>query len=1359
MNVSAELPTPGFTLVSAPVRHNPFVGPRAFQQGEPLFGRDREVQQLLDLLIAERIVLLFAPSGAGKTSLIQAALLPRLADEGFHPLPVVRVNLSPPAEAVKQAHDNRFVLSTLLCLEEPLPQEQRTPVERLARMTLPDWFEQRERELAQGGSPVLVFDQFEELITIDAPNREAKAEFIHQVGAVLRDHGRWALFAIREDYLGGLEPYVRAVPTRLKTTLRLDLLGEEAARLAIQEPARLEGIDFTDEAASKLLDDLRRVKVQQPDGSMEEQFGPYVEPVQIQVVCRGLWERLPQDVTRIELQDVEAVGNADEALARYYSDQVAVVATELGLGERFLRDWFEHQLILEAGIRAQVLRESKESGGLRNEVVERLVHTHLVRAESWGSRLWYELAHDRLIKPIRKDNAAWFERHLNVLQQHARWWRMKGKMPGLLLRDEALEEAESWARERPGELDVLEREYLEQCQQARAQLRKERRQRRWIGLLAIATGLTSVAALLGLVFALRSSQQIKQQVEMTTSEAFAAATYRHLERRPDLALLWPLSRLVEDDTPHLRSSLLMALRRWSQMMVYRIHGDAMVTTVAFSPDGKIFVSGGGDKRIVLWDTENGIQIDALSHESAVYRSAFSPDGKLLAVGTIDGRMTLWDLGKVGSIQHKSEWQAHDGSVTSVAFSGKGLLATGGEDGKVRLWNVDSGQSEAEPFSLDGPINSVAFSHDGRLLAVAGNEGRIRLWNVATRKPLKLSMWTSDGEPISSLGFSPTQPILAGGSSTGRVLLWDLNEGEAPWLDGKHEREVFQVVFSTDGTRLVSASADESLFIWSVQEKSREQVIPTQSSGSPTSVAFHPSGAFLAWGDDWGTVTLWDHQAQTRLMRNFRMRVDDPTLLEPEARGFFEPEGAEQIALSQDGTVLVSTSSTGVYLRDPSTLQVVGAPLPLPPETSLWGPALSPDGRILAVASGTDILLWDTTQRKSLGRLPPRHLDTVMTLAFSPDGATLASAGMDGYVILWDIEKHEPRGDPLVQPDGAKVFSLAFKPGGHTLASGDSKGRIMLWDLASRQPHLVPRQMHSGPILSLAFSPDGKKLASGGADSHVSLWELQSDKSTAFADHSDRVMAVLFSPDGRTLISAGFDRQILLTDVQLLEVNRLSKDVHTGPIYSLAFEPNRQSLLSSDENGTLIDWMLNPEDWKFMACMTAGSTLRPEDWQRVAGERPKPGVLMRACPLAAIQEAHLAELSGYHGEARERYQQLASLMDGDTDYRMLNSACWYGATDGFAQEVKPACERLVEHSPRDEQYNMHDTRGVARALTGDLPGAITDFRAFLEGARGNAVFNTLEDAGERTAKREHWIAELEAGRNPFDAATLKLLQRE
>ena len=505
-------------------RHNPYVGPRSFTTGESLYGRDRELQKLLRLLIAERIVVLYSPSGAGKTSLIQAGLVPRLRGEEFRVLPVVRVNLEPGAldrdgapgtrasAAGRGGQRNRYVLSALVSLEEELPPERRTPTEALTETDLVTYLARR--RAAEAGAPtdrVLLFDQFEEILALDPTDHAAKVAFFAQVGEALRDRHLWALFALREDHLAGLDPYLRPVPTRLRTTFRLDLLDEGAALQAMQRPARRAGVEFTDAAARRLVDDLRRVRVQRPDGATDERLGPYVEPVQLQVVCLRLWEQLAPDANQIGAADLDAVGDVDEALATYYADRVAAVAAQTGLPERAVREWVDRELITDQGIRGQVLQGPEESRGLDNRAIRLLVSAFLVRAEERRGAFWYELAHDRLIEPVRKNNAAWFERNLSPLQRTARLWNGAGRPEGLLLRDASLAEAERGVGDQGHALTSVERAFLEASRRAQRAAERERRMNRRIRALAVGATIASLVALslfgLTMLFYLQASEQ------------------------------------------------------------------------------------------------------------------------------------------------------------------------------------------------------------------------------------------------------------------------------------------------------------------------------------------------------------------------------------------------------------------------------------------------------------------------------------------------------------------------------------------------------------------------------------------------------------------------------------------------------------------------------------------------------------------------------------------------------------------------------------------------------------------------------------------------------------------------------------
>lgn len=509
-------------------RQNPYVGPRAFNRGERIFGRDREVRQLFQMLAARRIALLHSPSGAGKTSLVQAGLIPRLEENGFRVLPPARLSQEPTDTLRVDNGFNRYVYSLLLSLEETLEDELKMPSEKLASLSILEYLTSRFNLEEDPDLVSLIIDQFEELLTIDPTDTDQKQAFFTQIGQALQNDYLWALFVIREDYLGALEPYSRAIPTRLANTFRLDFLGESAASQAIQEPARQAGVEFTDQAVEKLVNELRLVQVQQSDGSFRELPGPYVEPVQLQVVCHRLWQNLPPSKAEITEDYLEVVGDVDQSLAAYYAERVALIAANTGVRERLLRQWIQNKLITKDGVRLPVLKGQDETEGLANQAIDMLVDAYLVRAEKRGGKTWYELSHDRLVKPVRENNEAWFEENLSLLQRQAELWK-KDRPYYLLLREEALQEAIDWADEHADELTEDDRAFLEASQKAQEREEKERQARRRERELAMAQQLAQEQEARAEAEARSAEEQrARAEAERQRAEAAAQAARRRL---------------------------------------------------------------------------------------------------------------------------------------------------------------------------------------------------------------------------------------------------------------------------------------------------------------------------------------------------------------------------------------------------------------------------------------------------------------------------------------------------------------------------------------------------------------------------------------------------------------------------------------------------------------------------------------------------------------------------------------------------------------------------------------------------------------------------------------------------------------
>jgi hypothetical protein len=461
---------------------NPYVGPFPFGPGQRLPNREREAQDLADLVISERVVLLHAPSGAGKTSLIQAAVLPKLT--GFRVAGPARVDKPVPVDDRGRPYDvhNRYVLSIAFSL---LGGEKRDPRE-LDRLTLAEVLKRTLPPASRGQLPLLVLDQLEEILTLDPTDWLVKEQFFQELGAVVAD-GVWALLAMREDYMGGLDRYLQFVPGHLRSRYRLDFLTHKEALAAIQKPARNQGVTVTDDAAWALVDKLARTKVQSPEHHVESKPSPYVEPFQLQVVCRRLWRdvhRAKRDFRTIEKVHVERHVDVERALSRYYADSIAEVVDTFQINERDVRDWFEHQLITAQGFRSQTTT-GPVTGPHSEQILGRLTDMFLVNSDARGTTVWHELAHDRLIPAVRANNHAWRFEHLAAWQNAALEWQHSNRQKAFLLPPELLLTAPS---SRKKDLADFEREFLEASQEeagSRFRLRRYRAASTVLGLIVL----------------------------------------------------------------------------------------------------------------------------------------------------------------------------------------------------------------------------------------------------------------------------------------------------------------------------------------------------------------------------------------------------------------------------------------------------------------------------------------------------------------------------------------------------------------------------------------------------------------------------------------------------------------------------------------------------------------------------------------------------------------------------------------------------------------------------------------------------------------------------------------------------------
>jgi hypothetical protein len=228
------------------------------------------------------------------------------------------------------------------------------------------------------------------------------------------------IFVMREEYIAGLDPYAFLITDHLQTRFRIEKLNRNSALRAITGPVEITNRHFAPGVAEQIVDNLLSVSITDVSGEKRSIKGEHVEAVQLQVVCDTLWQSLSSDKDVITVDDVRSIGDVDTALSDFYERSIQKVIEETQVKEGFLREWFDKALITPSGTLATIYRAEEEAGGLKNAAVDLLEGFHLLRSEVRGGARWYELSHDRFIKPVLESNKKWFAQFSELEQKRSR---------------------------------------------------------------------------------------------------------------------------------------------------------------------------------------------------------------------------------------------------------------------------------------------------------------------------------------------------------------------------------------------------------------------------------------------------------------------------------------------------------------------------------------------------------------------------------------------------------------------------------------------------------------------------------------------------------------------------------------------------------------------------------------------------------------------------------------------------------------------------------------------------------------------------------------------------------------------------
>ncbi len=489
---------------------------------------------------------------------------------------------------------------------------------------------------------------------------------------------------------------------------------------------------------------------------------------------------------------------------------------------------------------------------------------------------------------------------------------------------------------------------------------------------------------------------------------------------------------------------------------------------------------------------------------------------------------------------------------SLAFSPDGRrLIAAGISGEIHAWDPVSGEGVLDQTGPPGTIFDLAYAADGRSFFTAEASGAVGVWDAATG--LRRRALTGHGAPVLCLAVSADGRRLASAGRDRTVRLWSLPGGRPERVLRGHQGVVRGVALSPDGTRVASVSSDKTLKIWAAGT-GRLLFTGEDFADEVLTVAFSPDGRTLAAGTWDATTSLWDARSGTPLLQvsGHSQAVWDTA---------FTPSGRELLTFGEDGRL----QTWAVRTAQPA-YTAAG-------QDYIWSVTLSPDGGTIAVA-GTDgaVRIFDAGSGQLLQTLSASR-DIIADALFSPDGTRLAAAGYDGHIRIWNpasgrLERFWLAHKSLVQ-------KLAFSPDGTELVSASSDWTVRIWDPATGRL-LRTLEPKSGPVRGLAYSPDGRLIATASNKGALDLWDARRGVSIQrIAASTADLFAVDFSPDGRWLAAADFADRLVLVDVPSRRVVRNLAWQSDG-VLRVAFTPDSRRLAAAGNDGSVAIWSLDGE---------------------------------------------------------------------------------------------------------------------------------------------------------------------------------------
>ncbi|QUH02120.1 PD40 domain-containing protein [Saccharopolyspora erythraea] len=1118
----------------APELECPYVGLAAFgpEDAERFFGRDRAIGDVLARIREDRFLAVTGASGAGKSSLLRAGVVPKLRASGART--AVLTPTHRPLEALA-AHLGHLTGESATRLHRELAEDPQA-LHLAVLQALAD--EPAESEL------VLVVDQFEEIFTL-CPDTTVRAAFLVQLAtAVHADNSRLrVVLGIRSDFFARCLQHPELVPL-MRAPEIIEAMSTEELRRAITQPAVSQGC--TVEGAL-----LAEITAQ---ASGQVGMLPLVSHV-----LRETWQRRRGNT--LTLVGYEASGGIRHALA-HTAEHLYTGFTEAQ--QRRARDLLVRLVALGEGTedtKRRISRGELDPDADTDAVLDALARARLVTVDDDG----IEITHEALIRSWSRLRQ-WIDADREGVRLHRELtaatttWERLAHDPGALYRGAQLTITRDWVTRAEPALTGRERQFLHASTAAERREHRARVLRTRVlhgacvslALLLVVASVTAVSVYNGGQQSM--SRQLAQQARDAQATDPAAAIRLGLQAHGT-------TTLDGSTTAEGRSALLSTAGHLDHHGTLPSNGERVngVGKLAFSPDGGLLASA-DPEQVSVWDVATRRLRTRLtapaanrSDRPAPYgAAAFSPDGTRVAASTtrVTGRIDVWRLDEPGRpfISLPSTTTGND-----LEFSPDGrVLATAGGP-RIELWDLDTGHLlEAFPI-ING--YSVSFSPDGRLLAYSGYPGDVMIWDRDTRGPASAlpgsyghfePRFSPDGRKLVTMGTSGTGPTIW--DVAGRTAEMSIHQDSAIWEFAFSPADQSLVIANSDGSvdrrdhngsgppvRLVPARPGDRVASMSV---SRTGIIamttwtfgdaitlwdtnrlPTRrdSGPYPEALTFSAEGRHLLGAYKSGELTTW---AAEQLHR-----VDSAPVL-PGA------PGATLAGFSAGGRRFVAVTSAD---DPPHRTITVGDVATRTPIAVVSGPhtyrAVNAQGTLLATTGPDGLHVWNVQgpAARLVHTFSDVHPDA--TVAFSPDSQHLATTRVDGSFGVWDLTTGRSITLPIAAGPADDLVPR-YSPNGRILAVRTATG-VTLWNAITRTP-LGTIPGHYGH--ALAFSPDSQRLALATPDNAIVIRDLPSRAEWAtltgtVADRPDAISTLTWSPDGTRLAAAGNSLMLWSTDIE------------------------------------------------------------------------------------------------------------------------------------------------------------------------------------------------------------------------------------